>query len=105
MKMPEAAAVYTPSPDVARLKMAPHMTDVASPQSIRKSRLMRTGSAPNERSERKTGSGTVAATPCRAMKRPMKSSPRADANVSIALPDTRPPMAPPVSLPASMSSQ
>ena len=51
MKMPEAAAVYTPSPDVARLKMAPHMTDVASPQSIRKSRLMRTGF----RSERKVG--------------------------------------------------
>ena len=35
MKIPEAIAVYLPSPSTARLKIPPHMIDVQSPQSAK----------------------------------------------------------------------
>ena len=39
MKIPEAAAVYLPSPSVERLKIEPHMMEVQRPQRVRNSRL------------------------------------------------------------------
>ena len=42
MKIPDAAAVYLPSPSVARLKMLVHMTEVHSPHRTRSMALMGT---------------------------------------------------------------
>ena len=59
MKMPDAAAVCLPKPSTARLKIAPHITDVQSPQSIKSSIFTGTSAMPKDISYLNTGIFTI----------------------------------------------
>ena len=95
MKIPEAGAVYFPRPSAARLKIAPHITDVQSPHRTMKMRA--TGSSlPNIAIFAESGVK---------MKAMMNTMAAMEVAASIDFEETLPPMAPPARRPSIMQNQ
>src|SRR5574344_1210522 len=87
MKIPDAVAVYLPSPSTARLKIPPHITEVQRPHNTRNITPMGTSAKPNEISDWNTGIDTFVS---RGPKIPSntKIRPTVDATANIALLET-----------------
>src|SRR5574344_169330 len=104
IKRPEAAAVYLPSPDVARLKMLPHITEVQRPTKIKNIIPTGTSAKPNDMSDLKTGILTITSVGIK-MANSTSIIAMDDTVVSIVLLENFDPNIPPVSLPKSIRNQ
>ena len=101
--MPDAAAVYLPSPSTARLKIAPHMTEVQRPQRMSRRILTGTASMPKDMSDLNTGILTI---DCgRSMALMTSSAAMVVVAMSIVLLDIYPPIEAPMNRPTSMRNQ
>ena len=104
MKSPEARDVYLPSPSTARLKIAPHITDVHRPQRMKNITPIGIASSEKLSWDVIAGNLTVVESP-RMMPRRTNMMATEPTTESIALLDTFPPIAPPIKRPQSMRNQ